>query len=284
MDFITKKAYAKINLTLDVLEKLPNGYHELIMIMQQISMHDIITVSKTSECGISLNCNKNVSDLKDNLAYKAGELMAQTYNIKSGIKIDVEKNIFVAGGLAGGSTDAGTTMLCINELFELNRPLDELMTLGQKLGSDIPFCMHGKLALATGTGTHIETLPSYDKTYVVVANPMIEVSTKEVFESFVFENQKKSDYKTILNAINNNNVDEIAKNFNNMLESVTIQKNPIIGLIKNTMLENGAMGCLMSGSGASVFGYYKDEAHAKHALQILNDTFGTIKAEVCYTL
>lgn len=284
MNSITKNAYAKINLTLDVLEKLPSSYHRLEMIMQQISMHDVVTVSKTDSNDVFLDCNKNVCEMKDNIAYKGAILMKNTYDIKDGIYINIEKNIFTAGGLAGGSSDCATTMLCINELFELNRPLLELIELSTTLGSDIAFCMMGGTSLATGTGTTLERISSHRKTYIVVANPSIEVSTKEVFEKFQFSNQKQSDYDIILKALDENDVQTVSSNFNNMLETVTINLYPVIGHIKEKMIETGAMGALMSGSGATVFGYYKSESDATRSKNEILKTFSNVKAEVCYTL
>lgn len=284
MNSITKNAYAKINLTLDVLEKLPSSYHRLEMIMQQISMHDVVTVSKTRQNDVFLDCNKNVCEMKDNIAYKGAILMKNTYDIKDGIYINIEKNIFTAGGLAGGSADCATTMLCINELFELNRPLLELIELSTTLGSDIAFCMMGGTSLATGTGTTLKRISSHEKTYVVVANPSIEVSTKEVFEKFKFSNQKQSDYDIILKALEENDVQTVSSNFNNMLETVTINLYPVIGHIKEKMIETGAMGALMSGSGATVFGYYKSESDATRSKNEILKTFSNVKAEVCYTL
>lgn len=284
MDSITKPAYAKINLTLDVLEKLPNGYHNLKMIMQQISMHDIVTVSKIEQNCILLDCNKEFSKMEDNIIYKALVLMKERYNIKEGIKVNLEKNIYLSAGLAGGSTDCATAMMCVNELFNLNLELEELMILGNELGSDVPYCMFGGIALAEGTGNKLARLNDIKKTYVVIANPLIEVSTKEVFENFKFENQKQSDYNKMFDAIDKGNVKEIANNLNNMLESVTIEKYPVIGLIKESMIQNGALGALMSGSGATVYGYFENESTANKSLNALLDTFSTIKAEVCFTI
>lgn len=284
MDTITKKAYAKINLTLDVISKLDNGYHELKMIMQQISMHDTITVSKCSDDGVFLDCNKNITEIKDNIIYKACEIMKQKYKIDEGIHVHLTKNIFLSAGLAGGSTDCATTILCINELFELNAPIEELMEIGGSLGKDVVYCIKGGLCLATGDGTNLEKLNKYKKTYLLVANPNIEVSTKYIFENFEFNKNKGTDYDSMFNAIDSNNVSEICRCFNNMLESVSIAKHSIIKEIKQNMVENGAMGSLMSGSGATVFGFYKSENDAIYAQNKLKEKYPYMLAEVCYTI
>ncbi len=284
MDTITKKAYAKINLTLDVVSKLESGYHELNMIMQQISMHDVITVSKHDADSIILNCNKKISELKDNIVYKACVAMKEKYNIQSGIKVDLEKNIFLSAGLAGGSTDCATTILCINELFEINAPIEELMEIGGALGKDVVYCIHKGLAFATGDGTTLEKLNNYDETCVVVANPNFEVSTKAVFENFKFENQVKTNYKEMFKAIDENNVINIAKNFNNMLETVTIEKYPIIEQMKICLDNNNAIGSLMSGSGATVFGFYLNNKDATAAMNELKKEIPNVLVEVCHTL
>ncbi len=284
MDSITKKAYAKINLTLDVIKKLDNGYHELKMIMQQISMHDVITVSKCKEDGIFLDCNKNITEIKDNIVYKACQKMKEKYNIKEGIKVQLEKNIFIAAGLAGGSTDCATTMLCINELFDLKIPLKELMELGGELGKDVVYCVHGGLALATYDGTVLEPLNNYKKTYLLVANPNFEVSTKYVFDNFNFSVKVETDYENIINAINNNDIKKIGSLLNNNLEQVTVVKYPVIDEIKKCMLESNAVGSIMSGSGATVFGIFEDEGQAFNAEVHLKNKFPNILSKVCYTI
>ncbi len=284
MDTITKNAYAKINLTLDVISKLPNGYHELNMIMQQISMHDVITISKTKEKGVFLNCNKKIGEVKDNIVYKACMLMIEKYDLQEGVKVNLEKNIFLAAGLAGGSTDCATAILCMNELFDLNLSLNELMEIGGTLGKDVVYCIHRGLCFATGDGTNLEQLKDIDKAYVVVANPNIEVSTKYVFENFKFLERVKTDYYKMFKAIEENDINKIACCFNNQLETVTIEKYPIIGYIKEEIKNSGAINSLMSGSGATVFGYFDSEEAAIKCNNILKEKFDGILSEVCFTI
>ncbi len=284
MDTITKNAYAKINLTLDVISKLPNGYHELNMIMQQISMHDVVSITKSKEKGVFLNCNKKIVEVKDNIVYKACMLMIERYNIQEGVEVNLEKNIFLAAGLAGGSTDCAAAILCMNELFELNLSLKELMEIGGTLGKDVVYCIHRGLCLATGDGTNLEKLKDISKTYVVVSNPNFEVSTKDVFENFKFLERRKTDYYKMLKAIDNNDINCISSCFNNQLESVTIDKYPIIGYIKEEMKNNGALNSLMSGSGATIFGYFSSEEEAINCNNKIKEKFDGILSEVCFTI
>ncbi len=283
MDTITKLAYAKINLTLDVISKLDNGYHELKMIMQQISMHDVVTLSILDEDTITLDCNKNITQIKDNIVYKACELVKNKYNIKKGVHIDLEKNIFLAAGLAGGSTDCAAAIVGMNELFELGLSKKELMDIGGELGKDVVYCINGGLCIATGDGTTLEEIEGYSKTYMVVANPNIEVSTKDVFTGFKFEEQVKTNYEEMFSSIKEDNIEGICKNLNNMLETVTIKMHPIIGEIKDCLNSNGAIGSLMSGSGATVYAFFENEEAANVAKSNLLQKYQDILAEVCYT-
>lgn len=289
MESISKRAYAKINLTLDVIKKLENGYHELNMIMQQISMFDVITITKDNPNQLNrediiINCNKNIGQMKDNIIYKACMLMKERYGINSKIDVYLEKNIFLSAGLAGGSTDCATTLICLNELFELNISKEELMKIGEELGKDVVYCLNGGLVFATGTGVDLQELKNYQKTYLVVANPNFEVSTKEVFKNFRFDEQVKTDYTKVFDAINENNINKLASGFNNMLESVTINKYPIIGQIKSNLIINGAIGSLMSGSGATVFGMFTTEEEAIIGNNELLKAFPKISSCVCHTL
>ncbi len=284
MNSVSRKAYAKINLTLDVLGKFDNGYHDLKMIMQQISMYDSITVSKCERNGIFLNCNKNITQIKDNIVYKACELMKNRFNIEEGIEVYLEKNIFLSAGLAGGSTDCATTLICINELFNIGLSIQELMEIGGELGKDVVFCIQGGLALATGDGTELEKLNGFSKTYMLVANPNFEVSTKFVFENFVFSGKKESDYKTILNAIESDDIEEISSCFNNVLETVTIKEYPILEEMKKCMLNNGALNSIMTGSGATVFGFFENEECAIKAENEFKKTFPEYLVNVCHTV
>ncbi len=284
MDKVIKIANAKINLTLDVIRKMENGYHELKMIMQQISMHDVVILTALDEDVITLDCNKNITEIKDNIVYKACKLIKERYNIKKGIHIELEKNIFLAAGLAGGSTDCASAIIGMNELFELGLKLEELMSIGGELGKDVVYCIKGGLCIATGDGTTLEEIDNYRRMYLVVANPNIEVSTKNVFANYKFENHRQTNYEEILKAIQDNNIEVMCKNLNNMLESVTIDMYPIIGEIKECLNSNGAIGSLMSGSGATVYGFFENEEEANRAKLKLIEKYTGILAEVCYTI
>ncbi len=281
---VVEKANAKINLTLDVLGRYDNGYHELKMIMQSITLHDEVRLKSIDEDDIILNCNKNIVEIKENIVYKACELMKDRFNIDKGVEITLEKNIFVAAGLAGGSTDCAATIRGFNRLFNLGLTKREMMDIGSELGKDVVYCINGGLCIATGDGTDLEEIDRYSRTVVLVANPGFEVSTKEIFESYKFNEHEKSDYNKILLAIREDNKKEICNCFNNMLENVTIKKYPVIGEIKNSIIENDAIGALMSGSGATVFGFFDNENVAKKAEIHLKEKYKDILTRICYTI
>ena len=176
------KAPAKINLTLDVLYKRPDNYHEVEMIMTTVDLADRIGVESREDGLIKIVSTDNfVPDDNRNFAYQAAELLKNTYGIKEGVTISIEKHIPIAAGLAGGSSDAAATLRALNELWELNLSLDELAEHGAKIGSDVSFCVYGGTAFATGRGEKIEHIPAPPTCWVVLAKPKIGVSTADVY-------------------------------------------------------------------------------------------------------
>lgn len=265
MKTISLKAYAKINLGLDVLGTLPNGYHEVRMIMQSIGIYDKVNL-KTNRTGqITINTNLSfLSSGKDNLAYRAAELMKKKYGIKDGIDIDLYKYIPVAAGMAGGSTDAAAVFRGINEMCGINAAESELMELGVSLGADIPYCIMGGTALAEGIGERLTRIADCPFCYIVVAKPYVSVSTKFVYDNLVLdENTQHPDTEGIIESINGNNIKGVADRLCNVLESVTIKEYPEIEMIKKRMKECGAVNSLMSGSGPTVFGIFTDREMAE---------------------
>lgn len=269
---IVKNAYGKINLGLDVVKRLPNGYHEVRMIMQTVDICDVLTFTKIDE-GICLRVdNEELPTDGNNLICKAAKLLLETAGVTSGVDISLEKHIPIAAGMAGGSTDAAATLLAINELYEIGYSVKELQDLGVKLGADVPYCIQGGTALAEGIGEVLSKLPTPPDCYLVVAKPDINVSTK-----FVYENLKASelefhpDIDGMIGCLKQGDLDGIAKRLGNVLETVTIPAHPIIVDIKETLLENGAMNALMSGSGPTVFGLFVDKAVACAAAQKVHE-------------
>ena len=269
---ITCNAYAKINLGLDVVRRLPNGYHEVRMIMQTVDIYDVLTFSKTTQ-GIQLKVdNVTLPTDENNLIYKAAKLLLETKGVTGGVSIALEKNIPIAAGMAGGSTDAAATLLAVNALYELGLDIEELKELGVKIGADVPYCIEGGTALAEGIGEMLTALPTPPPCYLVVAKPDINVSTK-----FVYENLRANELKThpdidgMVRALHDGNLQGIASRLANVLETVTIPAYPIIQDIKDTLLSTGAINALMSGSGPTVFGLFTDREKAKAAADVVRD-------------
>lgn len=266
MDSYLIKAYAKINLGLDVVRRLENGYHEVRMIMQTVGIHDELMLKRTEE-GITVTTDSGeLPTDENNLIYKAAKLMLETYHISSGLHIHLKKNIPVAAGMAGGSTDAAATFKGINRLFDLDCTLEELMKLGVQIGADVPYCVMGGTALAEGIGEKLTSLNPAPDCYLLVAKPDIQVSTKYVYEHLDAEGIKKHpDIDGMVEAIWEESLQGILDRMGNVLESVTVEKYPIIQKIKDRMRELGALNSLMSGSGPTVFGIFISERQAREA-------------------
>ena len=264
----TLKAYAKRNLGLDVTGKLPNGYHEVKMIMQSVGIYDELTLTKT-DSGITIATDESeLPTNEDNLIYRAAKLMFDTYSITGGVHIQLSKNIPIAAGMAGGSTDAAATMKGINRLYQLNIPTQELMRISVSIGADVPYCILGGTALAEGIGEILTPLAPAPSCHLLVAKPDINVSTKYVYEHLdASETLSHPDINGIVDAINMGSLQGIIERLGNVLETVTVEAYPIISDLKKQMLELGAAGSLMSGSGPTVFGIYTDEKSVQNAYE-----------------
>ncbi|EIE3601446.1 TPA: 4-(cytidine 5'-diphospho)-2-C-methyl-D-erythritol kinase [Staphylococcus pseudintermedius] len=262
---IYETAPAKINLTLDTLYKRDDGYHEVEMIMTTIDLSDRLSFEKRNDSRIVLKVDETFIPSDDrNLAYRAALLMKETYQIKQGVTITLEKNIPVAAGLAGGSSDAAATMRGMNRLFELNRSLDELSELSVAIGSDVPFCVYGTTALCKGRGEILEILPKTPSAWVIVAKPQAGLSTPEIYGGLDLSQPFPVHTEQCLKAIEENDYDALCKSLSNRLEPVSMQLQPEIAKIKTNMLNNGADGALMSGSGPTVYGFAQRERQARH--------------------
>ena len=270
MDSTWINAPAKINIGLDVLRRREDGYHEVKMIMQSIRLFDRLTLKKTRTPGISLTTNLHFLPVnEDNLVYKSARLLMEEFGITEGLSIFLDKRIPVAAGMAGGSTDAASCMLAMNRLFHLGLSLEELKTRGVTLGADIPYCLQKGTALSEGIGEILSPLPAAPDCYVLIAKPGFHVSTKFVYSNLVLdENTVHPDIDKMLDCIRNRDLHGLCQNMANILETVTIPAHPDIALIKQTMMENGALGALMSGSGPTVFGIYEDQKEAMRAKEI----------------
>lgn len=254
------KAPAKINLTLDVLYKRPDNYHEIEMIMTTVDLADRIGL-KATESGIHIeSADRFVPNDSRNLAYQAAQLLKDTFNIKSGVIISLDKQIPVAAGLAGGSSDAAATLKGLNQLWQLNLSLDELAELGAKIGSDVSFCVYGGTALAKGRGEIIEHLPAPPHCWVVLAKPTIGVSTADVYGAFNPAKAEHPDTGKMIEALKQGDYQAMCDHLGNSLESVTLEMHPEVAQIKEQMKKFGADAVLMSGSGPTVFGLVQQEA------------------------
>lgn len=271
------KAYGKVNISLDVVGKREDGYHLLSMIMQNIDLYDEIEVEK-QECGIILECNKSYVPVDNrNLAYKAAEIFKERYDIVDGVKINIEKNIPVSAGLAGGSTDAAAVLKVMNKLFNVNATEEELMELGLKLGADIPYCIHGGTALCEGIGEIITPIKPFRDKIVVLVKPAFGVSTKEVYKNFNLEKVKQHPKTAeIINAIENDDLNFVASNMKNLLENVTLRKHKILIKIKEEMNACGAINSMMSGSGPTVFAFFDDMLKAQRCFEKIKKKYSDV--------
>lgn len=265
MDQISLKSRAKINITLDVIGRRPNGYHDLSMIMQTVNLYDMLYIRKMHAPGIKLTTNLSwLPNDEGNIVYQAAKLFKETYHIETGISMELNKKIPVAAGLAGGSSNAAAALIGLNNLFETQLDQGQLMKLGVKLGADVPYCILGGTVLAEGIGDVLTPLGAMPDCYVLIAKPKINVSTAAVFQSLdISKINRRPDNKKVIEAINQGDIDGVASNMCNVLEIVTQKRYPVIGTIKQMMLQYGAQGAIMSGSGPTVFGIYhsKEKAH-----------------------
>ncbi|WP_017470347.1 4-(cytidine 5'-diphospho)-2-C-methyl-D-erythritol kinase [Amphibacillus jilinensis] len=260
---VFEKAPAKINLTLDVLYKRPDQYHEVEMVMTTIDLADRLELIEMQTDQIVIESeSKYVPNDERNLAYQAAELIKRSYNITKGIKIIIDKQIPVAAGLAGGSSDAAATLRGLNRLWSLNISTHELATLGAQIGSDVSFCVYNSTAVARGRGEKIMTLPAPPACWVVLAKPTIGVSTPSVYQHLDLSNIDHPNTEQMIKAIQTNNYQQVIDHLGNVLESVTLQQYSEVGQIKTLMESSGADAVLMSGSGPTVYGLTRQESRA----------------------
>ncbi|MCR5292517.1 MAG: 4-(cytidine 5'-diphospho)-2-C-methyl-D-erythritol kinase [Eubacterium sp.] len=273
MDILVKDAHAKINLSLDVLGRREDGYHLVRMVMYSIGLCDRLTFEKINDSKGEIillakdpdSLNPLVTMDENNLIYKAAKKLYEEYGIRDSVRITLEKNIPVAAGLAGGSTDAAATLKGINELFDLGVSVDDLCATGKTLGADIPYCVRGGTMLSEGIGEILTPLPDFPKVHIVLAKPACPVSTAEVYkgiDAYDIRDDERPDTDGLMDALNSeDSLKKISDCMANVLELVTIPLHPEIGEIKKIMEENGAVKAMMSGSGPTVFGIF-ESGHA----------------------
>ena len=273
MKKITGKAYAKINIGLDVLRRREDGYHELKMIMQTVDICDDLQFEKTAEPGIVIQSNhKELPVDGSNLIYKAADLLFREKGITEGVKITLVKRIPIAAGMAGGSSDAAATMRGLNELFRMEYSIRELQELGVKLGADIPYCLVGGTMLSEGIGEILTPLPAPPDCFLVVAKPDIDVSTGFVYGNLHADRLTyHPDIDGMVEALHEGSLNGISDRLGNVLETVTIREYPVIEELKELMRSMDAENALMSGSGPSVFGIFKKRETAESAARAIEN-------------
>lgn len=275
MNQIKIRARAKINPALDVVGKRQDGYHDLKMLMQTVNLCDNLTITKTTKKGLWLTSNLSWLPCDErNLVYKAAQLIMENYSIDAGVSIELEKKIPAAAGLAGGSADCAATLIGMRNLFKLNISEEQLMNMGKELGADVPYCIMRGTALAEGIGEILTPLPPFPSTFVLLAKPPINVSTPAVFKEFELDKvEKKPDIDGIIECIKNNDLQGICDKMCNVLETVTVKNYPVVAQVKKAMVDFGAMGSLMSGSGPTVFGFFKTYEQGINALKHIRSTY-----------
>lgn len=273
MNQIRLKALAKINLGLDVLRRKEDGYHEVKMIMQTIDLYDQILIRKIQEDEIKIRTNLYyLPNNENNLAYKAAKLLKDEFHLPGGISIQLKKVIPVAAGMAGGSSDAAAVLFGINKMYNLKLSQQELMERGVTLGADVPYCIMRGTALAEGIGEKLTVLPPMPKCHILIAKPPVNVSTKFVYENLHANDLKPEEHPEVdlqLEALEEGNLEKLVSHMGNVLERVTVPEYPVINEIKQMMLENGALGSMMSGSGPTVFGIFTNYTQARSAYEKL---------------
>lgn len=274
MDQISLKAMGKINLGLDILGKRTDGYHEVRMIMQSVQIYDRIFIEKTERQGIGIKTNRRYLPTDEsNLAYKAAKLLMDEFEIKAGVHIDLKKFLPVAAGMAGGSSDAAAVLFGMNRMFCLGLNREQLMERGVRIGADVPFCLMRGTVLSEGIGEKLTALPPAPQCYVLLAKPAVIVSTKAVYDAIdSHEIRQHPDIDGMIDAIRANDRKGLANLLGNVLETVTKAAHPVIETIEHFMLEQGALGAVMSGSGPTVFGLFDSAECARRAYEEMKRT------------
>ncbi|HSQ88501.1 4-(cytidine 5'-diphospho)-2-C-methyl-D-erythritol kinase [Romboutsia sp.] len=279
MNSIELKSRAKINLSIDVLGKREDGYHLVEMIMQTIDLYDTIKIKELSTEDIIIKSNSSDIPLDDNnIVYKAINLLKNKFNINKGVEVFIQKNIPIAAGMAGGSSNAAAVLVGLNKIWELNLSEVELQEIGFNLGADVPFCILGRAALAQGVGeklTYIKGLPK--NVSILVCKPNLFVSTKKVYEGLDLKNiQSRPDNKFLIDCLNKGDIKPVAENMVNVLETVTSKYHKEIKEIEDIMMKSNALGSMMSGSGPTVFGLFEKKEDALKGEKMLLEKYSQV--------
>lgn len=268
---IKLKAFGKINLCLDVLGLRPDGYHEVRMIMQTVGVHDRLLMERRQDSEIVIETNlAYLPTGESNLVYRAIDMLRQEFGIRQGVYVKLQKFIPVAAGMAGGSADAAAALVGMNRLFGLRLTQEQLMERGVKLGADVPYCIMRGTALSEGIGEKLQPLPAPPDCHVLIAKPKVSASTKLVYERFdACQDVVHPDVDAMIRGLQQQDLDQVAATMGNVLEQVTAVEYPVIGEIKQKMLDGGAIGAMMTGSGPTVFGLFREAGRAEQVREQL---------------
>lgn len=253
------RAYAKVNLALDVVRKREDGYHELDMIMAPITLHDLIYIHRIEEGIVIESNNTKIPTDERNIMYKVAKILIERYNIPYGVKMFIYKHIPTQAGLAGGSADGAAVLKAMNQMFHLNLSLEQLAEIGKEVGADIPFCIYEQMALVRGIGEKLEFIDNELNCYLLLVKPKKGVSTQKSFGMLNLKTAVHPDIMSMKEGIENNDFDQVVASLGNTLEAPSIDMVKDIAHIKREMLELGFSGTLMSGSGSCVFGLTLDK-------------------------
>ena len=273
-DHLELKAYAKINLGLDVVRKRGDGYHEVRMVMQTIQMYDQLEIKESKEPGIRLTTNLPFLPCNDgNLVYKAAKLLMDEFDIRQGVDMNLTKFIPVAAGMAGGSSDAAAALVGINRMFQLGLTKRQLMERGVQIGADVPYCVMRGTALAEGIGEKLTRITQVPDCFVLIGKPGINVSTKAAYESLQLDKiSSHPDIDGMIGDIERGDLLAMTQKMGNVFEPGIIEKYPVIGEIKALMESHGALKAMMSGSGPTVFGIFDDREKMAAAAEVLRES------------
>lgn len=276
MEKIYMKARAKVNLSLEILGKRPDNYHNLRSVFQKVNLYDELYIEKTDSNEFELQTNIEKLNNKDNIIYKAYMKLKEKYSQITGVKVTLNKKIPMEAGLAGGSTDCASFILCMDKLFSLNMSKEEREYIGKNLGADVVPCFYNRAILAEGIGEIITSINTNFKYYMVIIKPKMSCSTKEMFKKIDEKGKllQKENSKNIIKALEDNDIKLLTDNLYNIFEEVIEEKN-IIESIKGELITNGAIGTLMAGSGSCVFGIFKDRETAKKAYNKMKSKYQT---------
>ena len=275
------KAHSKINLMLNIEGKRPDGYHNVDMIMQTLEFGDVVHAEKILS-GIELSGTGNIPYDSTNLAYKAAQLFFDVSGIRGGVRLYIEKNIPVCAGMAGGSADGAAVLKCLNRLYGNPLSAKVLTKISAKLGADVPFCVKGGTVRAQGIGDVLTPLRNFERVSVVVVKPCISISTPWAYSSLDYQTMEHPSTEDAVNAINQGDYNKLCKLMGNSFEQSVFRKYPEIGEIKDKLLSFGADGALMSGSGSTVFGLFKENSMAEKAYEYFKSNYKEVYITYTY--